>query len=98
MIVILCAYLQNYVLTPGWAWSLWHQLLRLFVCARIKGFARSKKTIHLRLEKPCQCKQNSYQIEKNTGFLHPIARFQSNLQKLNMNRTERAKQKVYYYM
>lgn len=70
-----------------------------YLCAHIKGFVRSKKTIHLRLEKPCQCKQNSYQFEKNLGFFTSYCSFpiKSTEMKHGKNR-KRAKQKVGYYI
>lgn len=70
MIVILCAYLQNYVLTYTWAGH-GHSgtSCQSYLCAHISRALRGQReTIQLRLDKPCQCKQNSYQFERNIDF------------------------------
>lgn len=69
----------------GWAWSLWHQLPKLFVCSHIKGLERSE-TIQLRLENPCQCKQNSYQFERNIDFYITFL-FPPNLQRCSTEKS-----------
>lgn len=69
-IVILCAYLQNYVLTYTWAGP-GHSgtSCQRYLCVHISRALRGQReTIQLRLDKPCQCKQNSYQFERNIDF------------------------------
>lgn len=84
MIVILCAYLQNHVLTYTWAGpchsgTSWQSYLCVHISRALRG---QRETIQLRLEQPCQCKQNSYQLERNIDFYH-ISLFPANLQRRN---------------
>lgn len=90
MTVILCAYLQNCVLTHTWAGpghsgtSCWS-----YLCVHISRALRGqRRPFNWDLKNLVSVKKILINLRKILGLLHPIALFPSNLQKWNMNRTE----------
>lgn len=72
MIVILCAYLQNYVLTPGLGLVTLAPVAAVICVCTYQGLCEVKKTIHLRLKNLVSVNKILINLRKILDFYIPL--------------------------